>query len=57
MEKEIEELKRRIEELEKRQVFSIYPTIIVYPYTSPHSIETLPRCSRCGGEIRGTHIC
>jgi hypothetical protein len=54
MEKEIEELKKRIEELEKRpQYVPYYPPLQITPFPQPY----FPMCQRCGGEVRGMHMC
>ncbi len=48
MEKEIEELKKRIEELEKRPHFVYYPPII-YPPQNPNYYQ--PWVCRCGNPM------
>lgn len=56
MEEKLKELEKRIEDLEKRPIFypTYQPIIFPQPYYLPPQIN---RCSRCGGEIHGIHVC
>ena len=55
MEEEIEKLKKRIEELEKRPIFyPIYPPIYYHPNST---VTQRPRCQRCGTEFGYMHAC
>lgn len=51
----IEELEKRIKALEERQIIQYIPCYPQQPYY--YQTASLPRCSRCGSEIIGTHVC
>lgn len=53
MEKEIEELKKRIEELEKRPVYiPVYPPIQINP---PYQGQQFQQTCRCGNPVPHTY--